>query len=79
MIQDMLGDPEWADTLTEEDKRALTPLFWMHIQPYGEIRLNMGNRLQLASAAHTTPNETTTSYLSPETTFVNGTPRWHNG
>lgn len=48
MIQEMLADPEWANLLTEEDKRALTPLFWMHLQPYGEVRLNMGSRLQLA-------------------------------
>lgn len=48
MIQDMLADPEWADVLTDEDKRALTPLFWMHVQPYGEVRLNMGSRLRLA-------------------------------
>lgn len=49
MIQDLLADPEWAGRLTEEDKRALTPLFWMHIQPYGEVQLNMGHRLQLAA------------------------------
>jgi hypothetical protein len=49
MIQDMLADPEWADVLTDEDKRALTPLFWMRIQPYGEVRLNTGSRLQLAT------------------------------
>ncbi|MFE2471193.1 Tn3 family transposase [Streptomyces mirabilis] len=55
MIQDMLADPEWADVLTDEDKRALTPLFWMHIQPYGEVRLNMGRRLQLAAPAPTDP------------------------
>lgn len=55
MIQDMLADPEWADVLTDEDKRALTPLFWMHIQPYGEVRLNMGSRLQLAVPAATDP------------------------
>ncbi|MFJ2191873.1 Tn3 family transposase [Kitasatospora sp. NPDC087861] len=55
MIQDMLADPEWADVLTDEDKRALTPLFWMHIQPYGEVRLNMGSRLQLAVPASTDP------------------------
>ncbi len=30
MIQDMLADPEWADVLTDEDKRALTSLFWTH-------------------------------------------------
>ncbi|MFC9685168.1 hypothetical protein [Streptomyces sp. NPDC056948] len=34
---------------------ALTPLFWMHIQPYGEVRLNMGSRLQLAVPALTDP------------------------
>ncbi|MFD7498680.1 Tn3 family transposase [Streptomyces sp. NPDC059832] len=48
MIQDMLANPEWANLLTDEDKRALIPLFWMHIQPYGELRLNMGSCLQLA-------------------------------
>lgn len=25
VIQDMLADPEWADILTDEDKRALNP------------------------------------------------------
>lgn len=55
MIQDMLADPEWADVLSDEDKRALTPLFWMHIQPYGEVRLNMGSRLQLAVPAPIDP------------------------
>ena len=49
MIQDMLNEPEWQGVLTDEDKRALTPLFWMHIQPYGEIQLNMGSRLQLSA------------------------------
>jgi hypothetical protein len=27
----------------------------MHIQPYGEVRLNMGSRLQLAVPAPTDP------------------------
>jgi len=49
IIQDVLTYPEWADVLTDEDKRALSQLFWMHIQPYGEVRLNMGGRLQLAT------------------------------
>lgn len=51
----MLADPEWADMLTDEDKRALTPLFWMHIQPYGEARLNMGSRPKLATPAAQDP------------------------
>ncbi|MET7696479.1 Tn3 family transposase [Streptomyces sp. NPDC005485] len=58
MIQEMLADPEWANLLTEEDKRALTPLFWMHIQPFGEVRLNMGSRLQLAQPVPQAPEPT---------------------
>jgi TnpA family transposase len=28
IIQDRLAEPEWADALTVEDRRGLTPLFW---------------------------------------------------
>ncbi|MFJ8746857.1 Tn3 family transposase [Embleya sp. NPDC127516] len=49
MIQDLLAEPEWADRLTDEDRRGLTPLFWSHVMPYGEVRLNMSNRLALAA------------------------------
>jgi hypothetical protein len=30
-----------------DDLRGLTPLFWTNIAPYGEVRLNMSNRLAL--------------------------------
>jgi hypothetical protein len=49
MIQDQLTAPAWADALTVEDKRGLTPLIWAHISPYGEIRLDMQSRLELAA------------------------------
>ena len=52
MIQDILAEPEWAGVLTAEDLRGLTPLFWAHVRPYGEVRLNMTRRLAL-SASHT--------------------------
>ena len=52
MIQDILAEPEWAGVLTAEDLRGLTPLFWAHVLPYGEVRLNMTRRLAL-SASHT--------------------------
>lgn len=51
LIQDTLAEPEWAGVLTEEDRRALTPLFWMHVRPYGEVRLNMSSRLKLSTPA----------------------------
>ena len=47
MVQDVLADEMWADRLTAEDKRGLTPLFWAHVAPYGEVRLDMGRRLAL--------------------------------
>lgn len=47
MIQDILADPEWDGVLTAEDERGLTPLFWSHVLPYGEVKLNMNSRLAL--------------------------------
>jgi TnpA family transposase len=50
MVQDVLADEDWANRMTEVDHRGLTPLFWTHISPYGEVRLNMTRRLALANA-----------------------------
>lgn len=30
----ILVEPEWAERMTDEDRRALTPLFWTHVNPY---------------------------------------------
>jgi hypothetical protein len=49
MLQDILGEPEWADLLTPADRRGLTPLFWSHVRPYGEVNLDMAVRLSLAA------------------------------
>ena len=51
MIQDVLADEEWAAALTLEDRRGLTPLFWTHVAPYGEIKLDMKRRLTLGPPA----------------------------
>ena len=47
MIQDILAEPEWAGVLTPEDLRGLTPLFWAHVLPYGEVKLDMTKRIAL--------------------------------
>ncbi len=47
MVQEVLALPEWEGVLTAEDRLGLTPLFWSHILPYGEVRLNMATRLAL--------------------------------
>jgi hypothetical protein len=57
MVQDVLADPTWADRLTAEDRRGLTPLFWAHIASYGEVRLDMAHRLPLLGAIPAAPPE----------------------
>jgi TnpA family transposase len=47
LIQRVLDDPFWAKRLTPEDRRALSALFWSHINPYGRFRLDMNTRLNL--------------------------------
>lgn len=45
--QGVLAEPKWAEKLTDADRRALSPLFWTHVDPYGRCELNMNNRLGL--------------------------------
>jgi len=47
MVQDILAEDAWADRMTVLDRRGLTPLFWSHVNSYGEVRLNMRRRLSL--------------------------------
>ena len=46
-LERVLARPDWADRLTAEDRRALTPLFWAHVNPYGSFRLDMDRHLDL--------------------------------
>jgi TnpA family transposase len=48
MIQQVLAEPDWTGRLTPVDLRALSPLKWQHVNPYGTFTLNMGERLSLA-------------------------------
>ncbi|TCN29270.1 TnpA family transposase [Kribbella orskensis] len=47
LLQDVLGGEQWANLLTDHDRRGLTPLFWQHILPYGEVKLDMTTRLDI--------------------------------
>lgn len=49
MIQQVLATPQWTDIMTKEDYRALTPLIYTHINPYGSFHLDMGKRIALAA------------------------------
>jgi hypothetical protein len=50
MIQHVLAEPEWRARLTAVDLRALSPLKWQHVNPYGTFTLNMKERLPLEQA-----------------------------
>ncbi len=51
LLQRVLQAPEWSQTLGEDDRRGLSPLFWSHINPYGRFRLDMDTRLDLTRPA----------------------------
>ena len=50
MIQQVLADQAWLDRMTPDDWRALTPLIYAHINPYGTFELDMQKRLHLEAA-----------------------------
>ncbi len=51
MIQRVLSEGTWIQRLTEEDFRALTPLIYAHVNPYGRFELDMAMRLPLDDPA----------------------------
>jgi hypothetical protein len=51
MIQQVLGEDRWANALMPEDLRALSPLLYSHVNPYGVFRLDLSTRLPLDDAA----------------------------
>ena len=49
MIQEILMEEKWKGLLVEEDLRALTPLIYRHINPYGRFELDMEKRIPLVN------------------------------
>ncbi|WHA05711.1 Tn3 family transposase (plasmid) [Candidatus Bandiella numerosa] len=45
MIQKVLSLKRWKNVLTERDKKALSPLIYEHINPYGRLDLDMKKRI----------------------------------
>ncbi|MCB1964843.1 MAG: Tn3 family transposase, partial [Candidatus Accumulibacter sp.] len=48
-IQEVLAEPVWRERMTADDWRALSPLIYHHVNPYGRIELDMNRRLPLAA------------------------------
>ncbi|MFI2208002.1 Tn3 family transposase [Streptomyces sp. NPDC020192] len=53
LLQDILNEEKWQKRLTDADRRALSPLFWTHVNPYGRFELDMNSHLELAGAVTT--------------------------
>ena len=50
MIQQVLTEQTWWERMKPDDRRALTPLIYAHITPYGTFNLDLQQRLQLEAA-----------------------------
>jgi TnpA family transposase len=55
LLQDILREQKWQKRLTDADRRALSPLFWTHVNPYGRFELDMNSHLALATVATMVP------------------------
>jgi TnpA family transposase len=51
IIQEVLGETAWMQRMKPNDLKALTPLIWSHVNPYGTFRLNLDERLPLKMVA----------------------------
>jgi hypothetical protein len=54
LLQAVLEVAEFHDLVGADERRALTPLFWSNINPYGRFRLDMDTRLDLALSTEPT-------------------------
>jgi TnpA family transposase len=49
MLQTVLEQPTFRASIGPAERRALSPLFWTHINPYGRFQLDMDTRLDLSA------------------------------
>ncbi len=51
LIQQVLSEPRQFQQMKQEDLRALTPLIYSHVTPYGTFRLNLTERIPIEQEA----------------------------
>jgi hypothetical protein len=51
LIQQVLSDPVWTQRMGPDELRALTPLIYAHVNPYGIFRLDMAKQLPIVAMA----------------------------
>lgn len=51
MIQQVLAEQVWLERMGQDELRALTPLIYAHVNPYGRFSLDMSTRLEIEAVA----------------------------
>jgi len=51
MIQSVLSDSAWTGHLSERDYRGLSPLIYLHINPYGRFEVDLTKRIDFGAMA----------------------------
>jgi hypothetical protein len=51
LLQTVLEQPTFRASIGPDERRALSPLFWSHINPYGRFELDMDSRLDFAGTS----------------------------
>ena len=51
MIQKILSEKKWYKKMEIEDFRALSPLIYQHVNPYGNFNLDMNERIPIETSA----------------------------
>jgi type 1 fimbriae regulatory protein FimB/type 1 fimbriae regulatory protein FimE len=64
MLQQVLAEPAWLTRMAPEDLRALTPLVYHHVNPYGTFELDLDTRLVIEP-----PPDFLAAYLDRESLF----------
>ena len=52
MIQQVLGEDRWANAMSPDDLRALSPLLYSHVNPYGVFNLDLSTRRAIDERTH---------------------------
>jgi hypothetical protein len=47
MFQQILAEPQWMTRMTPDDLRAITPLIFTNVTPYGAFDLDLTKRLNI--------------------------------
>jgi TnpA family transposase len=57
MFQQVLSEPAWRNSMGPEDYRALSPLIYNHVNPYGKFELDMTKRLPIKATFESSIDE----------------------